>query len=338
MTFSSLKALLLGTCLTALFLSPTFSEKDTERRKKAAPTLVEQNPAQQRHPKYRAKVDQVVLHAAVYDENMQLVSGLRKENFKVFEDKVEQELTYFGQEDVPTTIGIVMDTSGSMRDKMHIVKKATTLFLNMSHPENELFLVEFNDEVLLEENFTSDMEEVQDSLDNLISGGGTAFYDAVFLAVEKAREGAEPRKALVVFTDGEDKDSYYKHEEVLEKIRESEVQVHIVAFLDPRLDRLRPFFGIFKSQRQKARKKITTLAEYTGGTAFFPEQVKELEGVFETIAQELRKQYRFSYISSNPVRDGTWRDIDVVVEGAKEKGWTVRAKRGYFARNQEDPQ
>ncbi len=332
MALSPLKALVLGTCLAALPPCTTLAEKDQERKKKAAPTLVEHSPAQHIHPKFRAKVDQVVLHTAVYDRDMQLVSGLRKEDFQVFENRVEQKLTYFGQEDVPTTIGLVIDTSGSMRNKMYLVNRAAKLFVEMSHPENELFLINFSDEVQLEENFTTDMEDIQDALDNLEIRGGTALYDAIFLGVEKARVGVEPKKVLVTFTDGEDKDSYYQYEEVLEKIRESEVQVHIVAFLDPNLDPLRPFFGIFRSQREKVQKKITTLAEYTGGTAFFPENTNELKGVFEAIAHELRKQYRLAYVSTNPVRDGKWREIDVLVNGAKEKEWRVRSKKGYFAR------
>ena len=332
MVFSPLKVFVLATCLAVFSLCATLAKKDKERKKKVAPTLVEHSPAEHRHPKFRAKVDQVVLHTAVYDKNIQPVSGLHREHFQVFENGVEQKLTYFGQEDVPTTLGLVMDTSGSMRNKMYLVNRAAKLFVEMSHPENELFLINFTDEVQLEENFTTDMEDIQDSLDNLGIGGGTALYDAIFLGVEKAREGVEPKKVLVTFTDGEDKDSYYRYEEVLEKIRESEVQVHIVAFLDPDLDPMRPFFGIFKSQREKVQKKINKLAEYTGGTAFFPEELSELKGVFETIAHELRKQYRLAYVSTNPAQDGKWREIDVLVEGAKEKEWKVRSKKGYFAR------
>lgn len=314
------------------FASLASGEKDEPRNKKVEPTLVEQTPTPKRPAKFRAEVDQVVLHAAVYDENIQLVSGLEKEDFLVFEDRVEQELSYFGQEDVPTSIGLVLDISGSMRDKMVLVNEATKLFLDESHPGNELFLIEFNDEVILEENFTREVEDIRDALDNMIIHGGTALYDAIFLATDKARNGIEPKRVLVVFTDGEDKDSYYRHEELLDKIRESDVQVHVVAFLDWELSTIRPFFGIFKSQKQKLQRKLNTIAELTGGKAFFPEKVHELKDIFEAIAQELRNQYRLAYISKNLARDGSWRDIGVAVKAAKEKGWKVRAKKGYFAR------
>lgn len=318
--------------LSLAFQNP--KDKDKERPQKEEPSLRSPGPSSQRRPQFRAEVDQVVIHAAVYDKNSQLLSGLLKEDFAVFEDKVEQQITYFGQEDIPSTIGIVMDSSGSMRNKMELVNEATQLFLEMSHPENELFLIDFDDKVLLEEDFTRDVEDIRDALDNLIVSGGTALYDALFLAAEKGQQGEEPKKALVVFTDGEDKDSYYRYEELLEKIRETDVQVHIVAFLDPELSQDRGFFGVFKSDREKVKQKLETLADYSGGKVFFPEEVDQLRGVFQDIAQDLRKQYRLAYVSSNPAKDGAWRNIDVVVKGAKEKGWKVRAKKGYYARPQ----
>lgn len=314
-------------------LSPALGEEDERRNRKTEPRLVEQTPTPQRPAKFRAEVDQVVLHAAVYDQEIQLVPGLEKQDFLVLEDKVKQELTYFGQEDVPTTIGLVLDISGSMRSKMSMVNEAVKLFLEASHPENELFLIEFDDEIVLEETFTRDVEDIRDAVDNIVPRGGTALYDAIFLAADKAHDGIEPKKVMVVFTDGQDKDSYYKHEELLEKIQESDVQIHIVAFLDWDLSTARPFFGIFKSQKEKIKRKIAAIAEFTGGEAFFPEDVVQLKGVFESIARELRNQYRLAYVSSNHARDGSWRDIDVSVDGAKEKGWKVRAKRGYYARN-----
>ncbi len=281
---------------------------------------------------FRTSVDQVVLYVSVYGTDNQLVSDLVAQDFSIFENKVQQEMTYFGLDDVPSTIGIVMDSSGSMRGKVELVNGATSSFLNMNNPQNELFLVEFKDEVSLEEDFTRDPEDIRDSLDNIIISGGTALYDAIYLGVEKARQGAEPKRALLVFTDGEDKDSFYEYEDVLEKIQEAEVQIYVVAFLDSQLSQDKGFFGLFKSERQKVEREITTLAETTGAKAFFPTDIKELDDVFATIAREIRNQYRLAFVSSNKVLDGSWRQIDVVVKGAREKGLKVRSKKGYYAK------
>jgi Ca-activated chloride channel family protein len=155
----------------------------------------------------------------------------------------------------------------------------------------------------------------------------------VYLAVDKAQQGSEPKKVTVIFTDGEDKDSYYTHEELLEKVREGETQVFIVAFLDKDLDDDRGFFGVFKSQRSKVQEAITQVAEETGGKAFFPEQIDELATVFQSIAQELKNQYRLSYRSSNPENGKEWRRIDVRVVEAEERGLRVRSRKGYYPAN-----
>lgn len=298
--------------------------------------------AEQAHPpdekqqegpaRFRADVDQVVLYAAVYDMESQLVSSLQKEDFQVYEDRVLQTISYFGLDDVPSSIGIVMDKSGSMRGKVEMVNEATELFLSLANPENELFLVAFDDEVSLEETFTRDIEDIRDALFNIIVNGGTALYDAIYLAVDKAREGSEPKKAVIVFTDGEDKDSYYSPEELLDKVRESDVQIYIVAFLDEDLSDEGGFFGVFKSEREKVVKTTNQIAEFTGGKAFFPEKISDLNDVFRTIAFELRNQYRLAYVSTNPTKNGSWRDIDVTVQNARERGLRVRARKGYYAR------
>ena len=285
----------------------------------------------ERTPRFRAEVDQVVIYLTVSDPEGHLVSGLTQDQFTVFENRIEQQISYFGQDNIPSTLGIVFDRSGSMRNKIDLVNKATQLFVAMNNPANELFLITFDDEVMLEENFTRDIYDIKDALDNIVVSGGTALYDAVHLGVDKATKGDESKKAIVVFTDGEDKDSYYRYEELLDKIRESDVQVYVVAFLDPALSDKGAIFGVFKSKRKKVQEKIQNIAEYTGGKAFFPEKIEDLAGAFASIAEQLRSQYRLAYVSSNPSRDGAWRRIDIGLEKAQESGWLVRAKRGYFA-------
>ncbi len=281
---------------------------------------------------FRTAVEQIVIYASVYDKDSILVADLTKEDFTIFEEKIQQEITYFGRDDVPSSVGVVIDTSGSMRDKFDLVNEATRLFLSKNNPENELFFVAFKDEVELEQDFTRDVEDIYDALDNVIISGGTALYDAIYLAVDKVQKGTEAKKSVIIFTDGEDKDSYYSHKELIEKVEESDVQIYIVAFLDSDLSTGGGFFGIFKSPRDKIQEQIQNIPQSTGGEAFFPDKIGQLNEVFHSIAYELRNQYRLAYVSSNPTQDGTWRKTDVVVKDAKARGLKVRAKKGYFAK------
>jgi len=282
-------------------------------------------------PFFRTEVDQVVLYAAVYDDTGELVSGLTSEDFLVLEDGTEVEITYFGQDDVPSTSGIVMDKSGSMRPKQDLAHRATKLFLSLSHPDNEHFLVMFDDEVHLEEDFTRDPEDIRDMLDNTVVGGGTALYDAIYLALDKARNGAEAKKVVTVFTDGEDKDSYYRHEELLEKIaRSNNVQLYVVALLDQSLSRDRGFFGVFKSQYDKVRATVDAISGQSGAKVYFPEELYDLNDIFRRIASELRNQYRIAYITPNPLTNGGWRTIDVRLKNPGKRRLTIQAKKGYY--------
>jgi Ca-activated chloride channel family protein len=294
-------------------------------------TVAAQDEPRIRTPRFRAEVEQVVVYASVYDSESHLVSGLSIEDFSLFEDRVEQSISNFMQTDIPSSIGIVLDSSGSMRSKMPTVEEALHIFLSDVNPQHEFFFIRFDDEVELEEDFTREVEDIEDSIANVIVKGGTAFYDAVYLSVDKAQQGNEPKKVVVVFTDGEDKDSYYQHDELLEKVREMDTQIFVVAFLDKSLSENKGFFGMFKSKKEEVEKQITDIADVTGGAAYFPEKVDELGAVFEGIARELKNQYRLSYTSTNKKRDGAWRRIDVKLKDASERGLKVRAKKGYYA-------
>ena len=281
--------------------------------------------------RFTADVDQVVVYAAVYDGAGRLVSSLTKKDFEVYEDKILQEVTYLGLDDVPSTIGIVMDTSGSMRGKKDLVDQAAELFLELTHPSNELFLLGFNSKPSLDEDFTRDVEDIRDALFNQIVNGGTALYDAIYLAVEHASEGSGPKKVIIVFTDGEDKDSYYELEEVLEKVEEADVQVFLVAFLDQDLPDDGGFFGMFKTPTEKVAKAMASIAEATGGKALFPLKTEDIEEAFRMIANELRNQYRIAYVSNIPKEEDqeAWRSVQVLVLNAKERGLRVRARKRY---------
>jgi len=288
-------------------------------------------------PVFRAEVNQVVIYTSVYNSNSQLVSGLTKDDFQVYEDRIEQEIINFAQTDIPSSVGIVLDSSGSMRNKIGKVEQALELFLSFDNSSNELFMIRFDDEVELEEDFTRDVEDIKDAISNVVVKGGTALYDAIYLAADKVSEGEEPRRILLVFTDGEDKDSYYELEELVDKVEETDCIIFIVAFLDNDLSEDKGFFGLFKSQKQSVREQISSISLSTGGNAYFPSQVEELDPIFKQIAVELKNQYRLSYIPSNTDKDGKWRRIDVKVAGAEEKGLKVRAKKGYFSSGERKP-
>jgi len=310
------------------------SQKQEERKKPVKPELESGFPqlSDERQKGYQigVRVDLVVIHTAVLDKNGHFVSGLKKENFSVYEDGVAQTISSFSQEDVPVSLGIIIDTSGSMRTKIDNVNKAALAFIKASNPQDEVFLIGFNEEVELLEDYTSDLEEIADSLDNILVSGGTALYDAIHLAVGKAQKGVKPKKAIIVISDGEDRDSYYKLDEMIEKVQESDVQIYTVGFLNAV-----PEKGLFgrwsKSVPERAHDALQRIAEETGARAFFPQRVSEMNAIVSDIAYELRNQYSIGYVSTNTSRDSTYRRLKVQLDQSKAQGLHVRHRRGYQA-------
>lgn len=277
-------------------------------------------------------VDLVVVHTSAYDKNNHFVSGLTKDDFRLFEDGIEQKMALFSQEDVPISLGILLDLSGSMRGKIKDVNKAALAFIRASNPQDQVFLVGFNDEVELLQDFSSDIDEISDSLENTVVTGGTALFDAVYLGVQKAHTGTEPKKALVVITDGEDRDSYYTLDELIAKVQESDVQVYGIGFLNQVPEN--SLFGRWsKTIPEKAHDALERIAEETGGKTFFPKQISEINGIVAEIAAELRNQYSIGYVSSNAARDGTWRRLKIELKPGKAAEARLRFRRGYYAPN-----
>ncbi len=315
---------------------PEDKSKNQDRKKQAKPELESKSPQQPpaRKPKgftIGVNVDLVVVHTTVLDKNGHFVSGLKKDNFKLFEDGIAQNVTTFSQEDVPISMGIVLDTSGSMRSKIELITKAALAFIRASNPEDQVFLVGFNDQVELLEDYTSDLDTISDALENVVVTGGTALYDAIYLGVQKAQNGVKPKKAIVVITDGEDRDSYYKLDELVAKVQESDVAIYCVGFLNEIPDK-----GIFgrwsKSVPEKAHDALLRISEETGGKAFFPKKLPEISGIVAEIAQELRNQYSVGYISSNTARDGSYRRLKLALDPANLGTLNhIRYRRGYFA-------
>lgn len=331
LAFAAALGLLLCALAAAASSVPAQEKTQGQQRKKAKPELISRQ-GEQEQGQYRigVRVDLVQVYTSVTDKNGHFVSGLKKENFSVYEDGIKQEIAAFSQEDVPVTIGFAIDTSGSMRNKFATVSKAALSFIRAGNPQDQIFLIGFSEEVELLEDFTNDVDLIADQLENTVVTGGTALYDAIYLGVQKAQTGMHQKKALVVFSDGEDRDSYYKLEDLVAKVQESDVQVYCIGFLNPI-----PEKGLFgrwsKSVPEKARDALQAIADETGAKAFFPKDLSEINTIVSEIAHELRNQYGIGYISSNTARDGSWRRIKIAVDSGAPAGSHVRHRRGYFA-------
>ncbi len=278
------------------------------------------------------KVDTTLIQVpvSVHDKDGRPVNNLTKDLFQVFEDKVQQLITLFKHEDVPLSLGLVIDNSGSMRNKRERVNSAALSFVRDSNPEDETFIVNFDDSAYLEQEFTSSIGDLVDALDNLDTRGETSLYDAIYLSVDKVvKEGKRDSKALLVVSDGEDNTSKYKFEDVLKRLKESKVTVYAIGLLEDNDQR----GGLFKAPPSKrARQVLEQFAEATGGVAYFPKTLDEVEELCKQIAHDLRNRYTIGYTPTNTKLDGTWRDVRVTINSPKAANkLTWRSKPGYYA-------
>jgi len=281
------------------------------------------------------RTELVLLDVTVVNENNQPVKDLKQELFQVYEDRILQKIEFFNREEVPVSIGLVIDTSGTMRSKLERVIKASINFVKQSRPKDELFLIDFKEEPTLVEDFTDDIGAIQDALNDLVASGGTALLDAIVVAAEHAhKNGKHRRKALVVVSDGLEEDSYYKKEQVIDKLREADVQVYLVGFTND-LDSSGALFR--RSQKSRAEKLLKTIADDSGGRAFFPKDVSEINEIANQIAQDIRTQYVVGYYPSNTRKDGTYRRITVKVEDGNRK-LVARTRAGYVAKGDQPGQ
>jgi Ca-activated chloride channel homolog len=278
----------------------------------------------------KVDVDLVNVYATVTDAQNRVITGLDPEHFKVWEDKLEQKIEYFSAEDVPISIGVVFDLSGSMKDKIATARDAATTFFNTGNPQDEYFLVTFSDRPKIAEDFTTDIAKLRTRLVFEATKGMTALYDAVYLGLERLKEGTQPKKALLLITDGEDNRSRYTFSNVREFVKEQDVQIYAIGIVTDWNSNL--------GSGRTGRALIEELSDLTGGHAFFPDSVYDLEDICTKIAVELKNQYVLGYRSTNEAKDGKWRKIKVQVEPPKGVGrLNVRFKTGYFAAAGEGP-
>src|SRR5438552_6602052 len=255
-------------------------------------------------------VDLVMVNVAVSDSEKRAITDLTRENFQIFEDKIEQQIRYFSSEAAPLSLGIVFDISHSMERKLDFAKDAAVRFLETGMPDDEYFLVEFSTRARLAEGFTSDIKRLRDRLSLTPAEGATALYDAVYLGLSKLKSGQHPKKALLLITDGEDNHSRYSRGDLREIVRESDAQIYVIDL---------------------GRALIGDLAEMTGGH-LYRATVNDLEDTCEKIALELKNQYVIGYESTNGNKDGKFRKLRVKV--TPPPGMTrlnVRARNGYIA-------
>jgi Ca-activated chloride channel family protein len=272
----------------------------------------------------RVDVELVLVTATVTDSLNRYVSGLESQHFQLWEDKLEQKIEYFSAEDVPISVGVIFDVSGSMKDKIATARNAAATFLKTGNPEDEYFLVEFANRPEVAADFTTDVTKLQNKLLLTPAKGMTAMYDSVYLGLEKLREGTNPKKALLLITDGEDNRSRYTFQNVKEFVKEQDVQIYGIGIVDEWNSQL--------SAGHTGRAMVEELADITGGRAFFPDSVYELEDICTKIAVELKNQYVIGYHSTNGAKDGKWRKLRMKVNPPKGiQHLNVRYKQGYYA-------
>jgi Ca-activated chloride channel family protein len=280
-------------------------------------------------------VELVTLAVSVMDRDGAPVLGLEQEHFRVFEDGVGQDISRFLHEDVPVSVGLVIDTSGSMRDKTERVATSALVFIRESNPEDETFIVTFSDQVYLEQSFTQSIGNLVDTLENLDARGQTALNDAVWVSLDEVEnEGRLDKKALLVITDGEDSESAYGLNPIMQRLLETDATVYIIGLLQLNDDR----GGLFRrSPSSRARRALREMAESTGGQAFFPETLAEIEEFCRRVAHDLRNHYTIAYNPTNREFDGTWREIEVEVDAPRGfPRLEARHKTGYLA-SENDP-
>jgi Ca-activated chloride channel homolog len=291
-----------GLCLTAVAVS---AQQD-------APTV------------FRTDTRVVVCNTTVVDKNGHLVTDLSRENFSVSENGAAQKITDFKHEDVPVSLGLIIDNSGSMRTKRAGVEAASLALVRDSNPDDEVFVVNFNDEPFLDlpnkKNFTNNIREMEEALTRIDSKGGTAMRDAIRTSIDHLLENANrEKKVLVLVTDGVDNASIISQEKLIKVAQQSGVLVYAVGLLEDE-DR---------GDANRARRELTGLAEATGGEVYFPKDVSEVDHIAHVVAHDIRNQYTIQYTPANNTMDGTFRQIKITLNTPVHL--TVRTRSGYYA-------
>jgi Ca-activated chloride channel family protein len=272
----------------------------------------------------RADAYEVRLNASVFDQSGRSIQTLGKDVFTVYEDGVRQTIAGFSHEDLPVSLGILIDSSGSMYDKRAAVDQASIDLVKLSNREDEAFLVDFSTEAFIDQDFTSDISKLQQGLSYVKSSGGTAIYDAVVASADYlAKNAKRPKQVLLIVTDGEDNASSATLEQAIRRIQDLD---------GPVIYSIGLLFGddTSKSEARHARRVLETLSQETGGQAYFPKSLRDVDGIAKEVANDIRTQYTIAYHSTKSPELGGYRQIHVE---AKDKGFShlvVRTRSGYY--------
>jgi Ca-activated chloride channel family protein len=283
--------------------------------KQPAPAITPNEPTT-----FTSETNWVILPVSVSDKNGKLVTDLQQKSFKVFENGIEQPIKLFRHEDVPISLGIVVDNSGSMKEKRQKVEIASLDLVKASNPHDEVFIVNFNDEAYLDVPFTNDIKVMEQGVARIDSRGGTAMRDAIGMSIDYLKaEGKNHKKVLLVVTDGNDNASSLGLERLVDRARQSEILIYSIGLLDEEERR----------EAKSAKRALNALTHESGGLAFYPKGVAEVDAIALQVAHEIRNQYTIAYSPLIEAKDGSFRQIKVVVSGPGHP--QVRTRTGYYA-------
>ncbi len=325
--FLFLLSLAVGAQNTAAPEAPPRSSQPTPSQPQSKTPLPAQEAPQGQEPAtepggfvFHADVQEVLLHATVIDDKQRMVTNLDKNAFTVFEDGKPQVIKSFRYEDVPISLGIVIDNSGSMREKRAKVNKAALNLVRASNPQDEVFVVNFSDEFFLDQPFTNKISLLQNALEKYETRGGTALYDAVVASADELkRHGKLQKKILFVVTDGEDDASRESLEQAVRMLQEENgPTVYAIGVLG-------------EERSRRAKRALQTISERTGGIAFFPRTLDEVDQISSTVARDIRNQYTIGYKPTTPKTAGGYRAIRVEARASGHGKLTVRTRSGYYA-------
>jgi Ca-activated chloride channel homolog len=320
------RVLFLAGLLCALVLSPFAASAQLVTPNPQPPPPGQESSAQKQGSTIKVQVNLVVLHTTVLDDRGRFADGLKQESFRVLEDKVEQKLSVFKREDVPVSMGLVIDNSGSMRDKRPRVNEAAITLVESSNPQDEAFVVNFNDDFYLDldKDFTNSIPELKEALERIDSRGSTALYDAIIGSLDHLKKASKDKRVLLVVTDGEDNTSRNSLEKTIREVQKTDTVVYTIGLLSQES----------KKNAKRAKKALEDIAKASGGLSYFPENVEDVHNICQQVAHDIRNQYTLAYYPSNSKRDGTFRAVQVEVIPPRGRGKLVaRTRNGYYAPN-----
>jgi Ca-activated chloride channel homolog len=320
-------AILVVIAFTATLAFPLFARQAAQPAQSPAttpPTTAQPTSQQNGTFVIHKNVDEVRLGATVVDDRQHIVTDLTRDDFSVFEDGKPQTIISFRHEDIPVSIGIVIDNSGSMREKRAKVNQAALNLVRASNPQDEVFVVNFNDEYYLDQDFTNDLLKLKEALEKIDARGGTALYEAIVASSDHlAKDARLERKVLFVVTDGEDNASRETLEQAVKQLQvDNGPSVYAIGILGD------------EEHPKRARRALDIIAQRTGGIAFFPKTLDEVDEISRQVAHDIRSQYTIGYKPTTPKSAGGFRNVHVDAKAKGHGKLTVRTKSGYYAGSQ----